>query len=127
MRCPSCDGGLLLDDPSYGLTCPRCEIRVAGPFESAHEIPDYVPAPRSGTLVATIRFKSAASRRDYIWALSARLAAAGYGEDQIVDMIRHSFPTGELVGHVYGRDDAERAVDVAGEVRGATAELGRSG
>lgn len=44
MRCPNCDGGLLLEDPSYGLTCPRCEIRVAGPFESAHDIPDYVPA-----------------------------------------------------------------------------------
>jgi len=45
MRCPNCEGGLYLDDPSYGLTCPRCGIRVAGPFESAHEIPDYVPAP----------------------------------------------------------------------------------
>lgn len=44
LRCANCGGGLLLEDPSYGLTCPRCGVRVAGPFESAHEIPDYVPA-----------------------------------------------------------------------------------
>lgn len=41
--CPSCGGGLTLEDPSYGLVCPTCEARVAGPFESAHDIPDYVP------------------------------------------------------------------------------------
>jgi len=31
-----------------------------------------------------------------------------------------------LIGHVYGRDDAERAVDVASEVAGVTADLGRT-
>jgi predicted metal-dependent hydrolase len=44
--CPNCDGGLVLEDPSYGLVCPACEIRVAGPFSSADEIPDYKPARR---------------------------------------------------------------------------------
>lgn len=127
LRCPSCEGGLYLDDPSYGLTCPRCEIRVAGPFESAHEIPEYVPAPRAGTAVTTIRFRAAADRRGYLLALRERLRGAGYDADQIDDMFAHSFPPRELVGYVYGRDDAERAVDVAGEVGGVTADLGRTG
>lgn len=126
MRCPSCEGGLYLDDPSYGLTCPRCGIRVAGPFESAHEIPEYVPAPRSGTAVATIKFKNAASRRDYLAALRARLLGAGYDADHVDDMLGHAFPPKEKVGYVYGRDDAERAVDVAGEIPGVSAELGRT-
>ena len=43
--CPNCDGGLVLED-TYGLVCPACEIRVAGPFESGDEIPDYKPAKR---------------------------------------------------------------------------------
>ena len=44
LTCENCDGGLVLEDPSYGIVCPTCEVRVAGPFESAHDIPDYVPA-----------------------------------------------------------------------------------
>jgi predicted metal-dependent hydrolase len=43
--CPNCDGGLVLED-TYGLVCPACEARVAGPFESADEVPDYKPARR---------------------------------------------------------------------------------
>jgi hypothetical protein len=35
--------GLTLEGPSYGLVCPACGVRVAGPFESAHDIPDYAP------------------------------------------------------------------------------------
>lgn len=127
MRCPNCEGGLYLEDPSYGLTCPRCEIRVAGPFESAHDIPEYVPAPQVGTAVATIRFRAAANRRGYLLALRDRLRAAGYDDEQIDDTLAHAFPPRELVGYVYGRDDAERAVDVAAEVGGVTAELGRTG
>lgn len=127
MCCPNCEGGLVLEDPSYGLTCPRCEIRVAGPFTSGHEIPEYVPAPSYGTAVATIRFASAARRRDYLLALRARLYAVGYDADQVDDMFKHSFPPKGLVGYVYGRDDADRAVDVAAEVRGVTADLGRTG
>ncbi len=46
LTCENCGGGLYLEDPSYGLVCPKCEIRVAGPFEDASEIPDYVPAKR---------------------------------------------------------------------------------
>jgi len=42
LTCENCDGGLALED-RYGLVCPACEVRVAGPFESAHDIPDYVP------------------------------------------------------------------------------------
>ena len=44
LTCANCGGGLRLEDPSYGLTCPRCQIRVAGPFTNANEIPDYIPA-----------------------------------------------------------------------------------
>ena len=47
LTCANCGGGLRLEDPSYGLTCPRCQIRVAGPFTNANEIPDYVPASTS--------------------------------------------------------------------------------
>lgn len=46
LTCENCDGGLVLEDPSYGLVCPACEVRVAGPFESGHDIPDYNPAKR---------------------------------------------------------------------------------
>jgi hypothetical protein len=128
LRCPNCDGGLTIEDYAYGLICPRCQIRIAGPFESGHDIPDYVPAPLSGTAVATIRFKSAQARRDYLAALRTRLSDAGYGDDQIDDMLGdHAFPPKERIGYVYGRDDADRAVDVAAEVHGVTAELGRTG
>ena len=127
LRCLNCEGGLRLDDPAYGLTCPRCEIRVAGPFESGHDIPDYVPVPPTGTTMATIRFASAASRREYLDALRARLIDAGYDGDQIDDALGHAFPPKVLIGYVFGRDDAERAVDVASTVRGVTTELGRTG
>ncbi|HSX22280.1 MAG TPA: hypothetical protein VLE97_05845 [Gaiellaceae bacterium] len=46
LACENCGGGLVLEDPSYGLVCPACGIRVAGPFESGHDIPDYKPASR---------------------------------------------------------------------------------
>jgi hypothetical protein len=41
--CPQCDGGLVLED-TYGLVCPACEVRVAGPFTDAHQIPAYTQA-----------------------------------------------------------------------------------
>ena len=127
MRCPDCGSGLKLDDPSYGLTCPRCEARVSEPFESARDIPDYVAVPSSGTLVATIRFKGATSRRAYLKALRARLYEADYSSDQVDDMFERAFHPQENVGHVYSsRADAERAVDVAAGVVGVTAELGRA-
>lgn len=46
LTCENCDGGLVLED-SYGLVCPACEVRVAGPFESGHEVPDYKVAKRN--------------------------------------------------------------------------------
>jgi hypothetical protein len=46
--CGQCGGGLALEDPSYGLTCDVCEVRVAGPFESADDIPDFKPARQPG-------------------------------------------------------------------------------
>lgn len=122
MRCPNCAGGLKLDDPSYGLTCPRCEARVSEPFTSAHDIPDYVQAPSAGTVVATIRFKSAMSRRNYLAALRARLP----DNAQVDDMLEHAFPPKESIGRVYGRGDAQLAADVAADVDGVTADLGRT-
>jgi hypothetical protein len=44
LTCSNCDGPLTMEDPAYGLVCPKCNVRVAGPFETADEVPDYVSA-----------------------------------------------------------------------------------
>jgi hypothetical protein len=61
--CPNCDGGLVLED-TYGLVCPACEIRVAGPFTDADEIPDYKPARRGigGEVLAPKRSRGHAKK-----------------------------------------------------------------
>lgn len=48
LKCPECDGGLTMDDPWYGLTCDACGIKVAGPFDSANDIPPYKRAKKTG-------------------------------------------------------------------------------
>jgi hypothetical protein len=40
LACGNCDGGLEWSDGNT-LVCPKCQIRVAGPFTRADEIPDY--------------------------------------------------------------------------------------
>lgn len=39
--CPQCDGGLDGSDLNYGLVCPACCVRVAGPFATVHDVPEY--------------------------------------------------------------------------------------
>jgi len=41
LTCGECGGGLDASDLAYGLVCPVCDVRVAGPFTDAHDIPDY--------------------------------------------------------------------------------------
>lgn len=43
IRCPQCEGGLDGSDLAYGLVCPSCSIRVAGPFADNDQVPDYTP------------------------------------------------------------------------------------
>ena len=42
LTCPECDGGLDGTDLAYGLVCPHCGIRVAGPFTDDHDVPAYI-------------------------------------------------------------------------------------
>lgn len=39
--CEDCGGGLDASDLAYGLVCPACGVRVAGPFTEASEVPAY--------------------------------------------------------------------------------------
>jgi ribosomal protein S27AE len=46
LTCGNCDGGLVAEHDESGLRldCPKCLVRIAGPFTEAGEIPDYKPA-----------------------------------------------------------------------------------
>lgn len=41
LTCDNCGGGLDGSDLAYGLVCPPCGVRVAGPFTSANDVPEY--------------------------------------------------------------------------------------
>lgn len=41
--CSNCGGGLDGSDLRYGLICPVCNVRAAGPFDDASDVPDYKP------------------------------------------------------------------------------------
>lgn len=73
--------------------------------------------------VASIRFSSLAARRAYQDALRERMYVAGYEPHQVTEYLRLWFPSRKLTGFVSGTDDAERAADVAGEVRGVVVKL----
>jgi hypothetical protein len=73
--------------------------------------------------VATIQFSSLDARRAYQDALRERLRAAGHAPHQVTEYLRLWFPPRKLTGFVSGTDDAERAADVAGEVRGVAVKL----
>lgn len=47
LRCANCDGGLDGSDLAYGLVCHTCGVRVAGPFTSANDVPEYVATTES--------------------------------------------------------------------------------
>jgi hypothetical protein len=46
LGCGNCCGGLSIEHEGPGVTliCPVCQVRVAGPFFDAHDIPEYVAA-----------------------------------------------------------------------------------
>jgi len=71
--------------------------------------------------IATIFFASPIARRAYLDALRERMYGAGYAPHYVTDYIRAHF--GSKVGHVPGTDDAERAADVALELRGVLCKL----
>lgn len=41
--CDNCDGGLILEarDDGHWLVCEPCGVRVSGPYQSYHEVPNY--------------------------------------------------------------------------------------
>jgi hypothetical protein len=43
LSCGNCGGGLVIEHDEAGITllCPRCEIRVAGPFTDVYDIPNF--------------------------------------------------------------------------------------
>jgi hypothetical protein len=46
LSCGNCTGGLVIEHDEAGITllCPKCMVRVAGPFTDAGDIPEYKPA-----------------------------------------------------------------------------------
>jgi len=46
LTCANCGGGVefVHDESGAWFRCPRCEVRVAGPFTDAKDIPEYKPA-----------------------------------------------------------------------------------
>lgn len=73
--------------------------------------------------VTSLKFASAGARKEYLAKLRDRLFLAGYNVDRIMKTFRDTFPPGHKVYYVFGRDDAERAFDVADEVRGVEAAM----
>jgi len=72
---------------------------------------------------ATLFFNSLDTRRRYQDALRQRMYAAGYEPHQVTEYLRLWFPSNKLRGFVSGTADAERAADVAAEVRGVMVKL----
>lgn len=73
--------------------------------------------------IATIFFNSLETRRTYQDALRQRMYAAGYEPHQVTEYLRLWFPSKKLTGFISGTNDAERAADVAGEIRGVMVKL----
>jgi hypothetical protein len=67
-----------------------------------------------------LHFQSATARRNYLAALRKRWLAVGYSKEYITDFLRATFDPKLSVFYVYGRDDADRAADVAIDVPGVS-------
>lgn len=76
-----------------------------------------------GPKIATLRFATPDARRRYLDALRERLYSSGFEPHQVTAIIRTNFPNNAKVFHISGTDDAERACDVASEVRGVHCRL----
>jgi hypothetical protein len=73
--------------------------------------------------VAFLHFNHADTAHFYRDALRARMCVAGYEPHQVTEMFRNWFPPKKLTGYIAGTDDAERAADVASEIRGVMCKL----
>lgn len=73
--------------------------------------------------IATIFFNSLDTRRTYQDALRKRMYEVGYEPHQVTEYLRLWFPSKKLTGFISGTNDAERAADVAGEIRGVMVKL----
>lgn len=73
--------------------------------------------------IALLRFRSPETRREYTDRLRERLYAAGFEPHQVTDTFRKTFSNKSLAASISGTADAERACDVAAEVRGVHCRL----
>lgn len=73
--------------------------------------------------IATILFNSPETRRTYQDALRKRMYTAGYEPHQVTEYLRLWFLPKKLSAFISGTVDAERAADVASEVRGVMVKL----
>jgi len=72
---------------------------------------------------AFLRFNHADTERTYRDALRERMYTAGYEPHQVTEMFRDWFPPKKLTAYIAGTADAERAADVASEMRGVMCKL----
>jgi hypothetical protein len=68
--------------------------------------------------LAMLRFNHADTARTYRDALRTRMYAAGYLPHQVTEIFRGWFLPKKMSACISGTDDAERACDVALEIRG---------
>jgi len=73
--------------------------------------------------VAFLRFNRPDTARAYRDALRERMYTAGYEPHQVTEWFRDWFAPKSLTAYIAGTDDAERAADVANEVRGVMVKL----
>ena len=72
---------------------------------------------------AFVKFSHPDTARAFREALRQRMYMAGYEPYQVTDIFRDWFPSKKLSGYIAGTDDAERAADVANEVRGVMVKM----
>lgn len=77
--------------------------------------------------VAHVSFRDAPSRRTYLVRLRKRMYADDLRPDYVTAWIRARFGPKLPITYVFGRDDAERAVDAALEVPGVTCKVEEAG
>ncbi len=82
-------------------------------------------AAKGGMKTVAIRFSDDAARRAYLSALRKRWREVGYSADYTDDWIHAVFDPKVPVAYVFGRDDADRAADVAIDVPGVSYEFGQ--
>ena len=72
--------------------------------------------------IAFLSFNRPDTARSYRDALRERMYAAGYEPHQVTDIFRNWFSK-KLTAYISGTADAERACDVAGQIRGVSCKL----